>query len=953
MIYDIETVVFLKLIPTRLFKMPFKPYNSYCCLILLITLIPSLLTAQYTPYFQNYSLSEYNAGNQNWDVSKAENGKLYVANNNGLLEYDGLKWSFKELPNKTTIRSVLAYNDLIYTGSYEEFGYWKTDTKGELNYTSLSNEFKTQISLNEEFWQITPYNDAIIFRSFLNIYIYKNNKIVKIKPASTVISCDVVEDKFYVSTLKNGIFILENYTLIPAIYEDTLREAHVVSISQLNDKLFMSTSLEGCFIYSNNKLIPWKSEINELIKEHQLNKFSKLENGYMVFGTIKNGVYLTNSSGEIIFHLNKESGLANNTVLGQFVDFNQKLWLGLDNGIASVDLNSHLKFFNDISGKLGAVYDVIKHKGTIYIGSNTGLFYLDKQGELQFIENSQGQVWDLKQINGQLFCGHNNGTYIIENHKLNLISNFTGGWTIKKVPEQTNLYIQGTYAGLVRFKNENGKWNVKHLGKTTIPVRFLVFEDKHTAWAAHAYNGLYKIKFDPEYDSITSIKNYENKGLLSNYNVRVYNLKNNICFKTNHGWQKYEPLLDSIMPYNLLNQDIGENAYIISDDMDQLVSKSENDIINFKSFSDQSMDMTLTNNFFKNRLIVGYERISMINDTIYALNLNDGFMLIDGRNYSESQELYKPAIEKIEIEKNLIDLNNSEIVEFPYKKSISLSLSSAKSDHHFFEYSISNLDSVHWYRLDREKLDLSNLSSGSYTLFFRTSNNFGGTSDITSQKIYILPPWYKNKYGFALYIFIVLLIILGFYALHKRKVIKEQKLLQLKLKREQREMLREKTLENERKIVELKNESLKNEVKLKSKQLANTAMALVKKNETLTELKKELLQHKDGFNNYYSFKKLLKKVDGSIAHQDEWKIFEYNFNQVHEEFFNQLKKQHPQLTHKDLKICAYIRMNLSTKEIASLLNISIRGVETNRYRLKRKLNLDNDNSLASYLQYFK
>jgi DNA-binding CsgD family transcriptional regulator len=130
-------------------------------------------------------------------------------------------------------------------------------------------------------------------------------------------------------------------------------------------------------------------------------------------------------------------------------------------------------------------------------------------------------------------------------------------------------------------------------------------------------------------------------------------------------------------------------------------------------------------------------------------------------------------------------------------------------------------------------------------------------------------------------------------------------------------------------------------------------MALVKKNETLTDLKKELVLNKNGFDNYYSYKKLLKTVDNSIAHKDEWKIFEYNFNQVHEEFFFQLKKQFPELTHKDLKICAYIKMNLTTKEIAPLLNISIRGVETHRYRLKRKLNLDNDNSLATYLRNFK
>jgi len=936
--------------------MPFKFHFLFFYLIFTLSLVPIGSFAQYSPYFENYSLSEYNAGNRNWDVSEAENGKLYVANNNGLLEYDGLKWSFYELPNKTIIRSVLAYKDRIYTGSFEEFGFWKTDSKGDFIYTSISNTIKSQISPNEDFWKIVPFKDAIIFRSFETIYIYKDGKpITIIKPPKPITSCDVVDNKLFVSTLTNGIFNLENDTLIPIINENTLINTRVVSISESNGALFITTQLNGCFVYKNNVLSPWNSEISTLIKQHQLNKFARLENGNMVFGTIKNGVYVTSNLGDVIFHINKENGLINNTVLGQLVDSNQKLWLGLDNGIAKIDLNSHLTFYNDISGKLGAVYDVIQHRGTIYIGSNTGLFYLDNQGQLQFIDGSQGQVWDLKEINGQLFCGHNSGTYLIENNTLIQISSQTGGWVIKKVPEQSNIYIQGTYAGLVRFKKENGTWNANHLGSTTLdPIRFLVFEDNYNAWVAHAYRGLYKIEFSPNYSSIVSVKSYENKGLLSNYNVRVYNIKNNICFKTNYGWEKYEPLMDSIVPFKLLNQDLGEDAYIISDEsFDQLVIKDKNNVISFKSFNDKDTHLALTSNFFKNRLIVGFERVSKINDTIYALNLNDGFMLIDEKNYSESYELHKPTIERVEIEKKPINLINSDLIEFPYKQGISISLSSAKSDNHFFEYAIQNADSINWRRIDKEKLELPNLNSGNYTLLFRTSNNFGITSEITHQKIHILPPWYKNRYGFALYTFLLLAMLSIFYVLHKRKIIKEQKLLQIKLRKEQREMLREKTLENERKIVELKNEALKNEVKLKSKQLANTAMALVKKNETLTELKNELLQHKEGFNNYYSYKKLLKKVDGSIAHKDEWKIFEHNFNQVHEEFFNQLKNQHSNLTHKDLKICAYIKMNLASKEIAPLLNISIRGVETSRYRLKRKLNLENDNSLVSFLQNFK
>ncbi|MEZ4802953.1 MAG: LuxR C-terminal-related transcriptional regulator [Gelidibacter sp.] len=934
--------------------MSLKNAVYFFAFLLFTFLFPHPLKAQYSPYFQNYNLSEYNAGNQNWGVSQGVDGKIYVANNNGLLVYDGLKWSLHEIPNKTTIRSVLAHDDRIYIGSYEEFGYWKKNDKGALVYKSLSHLIDKEGFLNEEFWQIISYKNSIIFRSFQNIYIYENDKITQVKPSSTVLSCDLVSDVIYISTLKNGIFILENNNLKPYIFDELMVDAKVVSITEYQNKLLISTSLKGCYLYDGERLKPWNSEINPIIKEDQLNAFSILKNGKMVFGTIKNGVYITDISGKVLFHISKENGLMNNTILDQYVTDTEELWLGLDNGVASVNLNSAHTYYNDVTGKLGAVYDVILFQGTIYIGSNTGLYYLDNQNNLQFIEDSQGQVWELKEIEGQLLCGHNNGTYVVEKDKIKFLSSQTGGWVLKRVPEQNHLYMQGAYTGLVKFSNHTGKWEVKHMGKLTIPIRFLAFEDDYTAWVAHAYKGLYKIKFDKNYDTILNIKDYGSKGLQSDYNVRVYKLKSDMCFKTNDGWLKYEPLLDSIIPYKFLNDNFSKDAYIISEDDSNILAIKGKDAIEFKSFSDPDYKLSLSDKYFKKRLIIGYERISKIKDSIYALNLNDGFMLINTQRNSEQNELKKPLVESVEIDKSLRSLSKSNNLEIPFRnKNISISVSSPNSRNHFFEYSIVNLDPSHWYPLEREKLELSNLGSGNYKVLFRASNSSGEVSPTTSLKFTVLPPWYRTWKGFMLFAIIIMLVIIITYALHKRKVKKEQRLLKLQFEQAQKEMLKEKTMENDKKIVELKNESLKNEVKLKSKQLANTAMALIKKNEALQELKNELQQNKSGFDNPFAFKKLIKKVDHSIGHKDEWKVFEYNFNQVHEEFFNGLKSKFPQLTHKDLKICAYIKMNLTTKEIAPLLNISTRGVETQRYRLKRKLNLESDKNLTDFLVNFK
>ncbi|MFV0566688.1 MAG: helix-turn-helix transcriptional regulator, partial [Flavobacteriaceae bacterium] len=558
---------------------------------------------------------------------------------------------------------------------------------------------------------------------------------------------------------------------------------------------------------------------------------------------------------------------------------------------------------------------------------------------------------DLTEVEGELFCGHNEGTFLVKNNTLKTISSYTGGWVVKKVPESQNTYVQGTYAGLVKFYKKENQWQSKHLGKTTMPIKYLVFQDKNTAWAAHAYKGLYKINFSNNTDSVISIINYVNKGLDADYNIRVYKIKSDICFKTNSGWKRYEPLLDSIIPHNYLNDIAGSDSYIISgDDLEFLAFKSKTDVIKFKSFKSEAQDFLLSQDLFENRLIVGDEKVSNISGTLYALNLNNGFMYINTNANSDTDSLKQPNIDKIITDKGLVNLNNLTDLEIGFNERATIYMSSPKSNKHFFEYAIKNYNANQWNKIDRNKLELSNLKDGSYTINLRTKNASGETSSVKQLNLKILPPWYRGVVGALLYVFLIMLLMVGAYYLHKLNVKKQQRSLHLQLLKQQREVIREKTIENEKRIIQLKNESLKNEVKLKSKQLANTAMALVKKNEAIQDIKKEIVEHKKGFENTYSYKKILKKLDSSISQDDEWELFEYNFNQVHEEFFNKLKNQFSDLTHKDLKLCAYIKMNLSTKEIAPLMNISIRGVETHRYRLKRKLKLENDNSLSEFLR---
>jgi DNA-binding CsgD family transcriptional regulator len=126
-------------------------------------------------------------------------------------------------------------------------------------------------------------------------------------------------------------------------------------------------------------------------------------------------------------------------------------------------------------------------------------------------------------------------------------------------------------------------------------------------------------------------------------------------------------------------------------------------------------------------------------------------------------------------------------------------------------------------------------------------------------------------------------------------------------------------------------------------------MDLIRKNKFLQKIKEDLEKIKKSTSDELLKEKinsLITKIDKDIDHKKQWEVFESAFDEVHEDFLKRLQEKYPNLTPKELKLCAYLRMNISTKEIAPLMNISVRGVEICRYRVRKKLNIDRDQNLT-------
>ena len=157
---------------------------------------------------------------------------------------------------------------------------------------------------------------------------------------------------------------------------------------------------------------------------------------------------------------------------------------------------------------------------------------------------------------------------------------------------------------------------------------------------------------------------------------------------------------------------------------------------------------------------------------------------------------------------------------------------------------------------------------------------------------------------------------------------------------------------SEKEIVKLKNEKLESEIRHKNKELASAAMHLVQKGELLGNVREELVRLRkvsDGDGSSAELKKMLKILNEENKMDKDWEQFAVHFDNVHSDFLRILKNIYPNLSAHEQKLSAYLRMNLSSKEIAQLENISFRGVEISRYRLRKKLKIPTGTNLFDFL----
>jgi len=911
--------------------------------------------AQEVPPINIFTSQDYGAEDQNWAITQGSDDFIYVANNAGLLEYNGAVWNLYKSPKDVILRSVRSVKNRVYTGGYMEFGYWERNTYGELIYTSLSADNELSIIEDEEFWGIIDLEEYILFQSFDRIYIFntRTKRFRIINSENRINKIFEVDGAVYFQKRSSGLFKIVNGRDSLFLSAEALNNIEIINIFSKGDDLLIVSKEAGFFLLSNKTLSKYELPFDNKLFNESIYSSIQLKNGSYALGTISDGLILIDKDGNLLQTINQSLGLSNNTVLAIYEDKYGNAWLGLDNGINAINFNSPYAVYKDKLGILGTVYVTELIGDTLYLGTNQGLFYkaLNSNDGFSFVKGTDGQVWTLEQVNGQLLCGHDKGTFIVFGDKALLVSDDLGTWNIQTIESNSDLLLTGNYKGLYVLKKSNGSWKKRNkIEGFDISSRYCEFISKNEVLISHEYKGIYKLVLDEDYRTVLRTDQISgmtgSKSSITSFNDDVLYCNQSGVFRYNVETNNFDK--DTLFTSYLANDKYLSGKLVYNKDENQLWGFPKNEIVLIEpgklSEVPEIEVIPIPNDIRKGK--PGYDNILSISDQRYLIGTTEGYLIIDREKFKETP---------LEIQLNHVAYNSK------HNKFVSLALDEnvtleTKDNSLKLNFSITNFNALsstqYQYRLlgiydnwsgwsSRSEQFFDNLPHGEY-LFEVRGKSDGQLSNNTATYFFkISKPWYAKPLAIVFYFVLGFLIVLSIHYFNRRYYKKQkEKLLEKKAKELELEQL-----ENQRQLIQFKNKNLQLDIENKNRELGMATMNLVKRNELLNNIKDQLTKS----SSIDDVKTVIRQINTSLNSTSDWKLFEEAFNNVDKDFMKKIKSLHPEITPNDLRLCAYLRLNLSSKEIAPLLNISHKSVEVKRYRLRKKMGLGHNQSLSNYI----
>jgi len=859
-------------------KISFKPYpfNKFFKIIyfLFFTLLllgqPYLLhsfapelnrinQSQGIKYFTNYLPREHEFHPQNWWILQDKQGIIYVANQGGLLEFDGVNWKTISIPNNS-VRSIALAEDTgrIYIGGNNEIGCVIPDSNGSFQYVSLLQHLESDKKNFANVWQTLWTKEGVYFRTSKFLFRWNSRDMKIWQTRTTFRALFYFRGKLFVQQDEPGLMQMLKNKLVLVPDGKTFSHKKICMMAPYPDetsdagKLLIATWPAEFYLYDGIRASAFSTEIDSYLEKAKISHGIALSSspGSFALGTHQGGLMIINSQGRLEQIYDKKYGLQDQDVKYVYEDSSGNIWLGLGKGISKIEHNSPISIYDDRANLNGLVLSVARHgpQKDLYVGTTTGLYILPSTASSTFNGNDkfypvpgiQSSCWSLLSTGDSLLAASTLGVFQVKN-------------TSKKIIEEPSYILQpsqqkpqriwvGTANGIISLHREKGQWvEEQNLQPVTEAIRSIVENKKGELWLGTLSHGVLKVKFSRD-KALTkpavTVKGYDTSQGLPTGEVYIFMAAGHVMTATRKGIFRFNEKNNSFVPDFTLGKEFAGGArgvFRIAEDQNKHIWFHSSNR-NYEAIPQSDGSFIINNKPFLRIHLVQVNAIypDPGGDIIWFAS-HDGLVRYNKTVKKKYQYNFPVLICKVLVnEKPIFNGHkekrdsNSKII-FPifsykernlhFKFAAVFFEAETKTRYHYF---LEGYDD-NWSAWTGEtKKDYTNLDAGKYTFRVQAKNVYGNLSQEDSFSFRILPPWYKTWWAFLIYGLTALLLMFLVVKWRSWKLEQEKLKLEHIIKQRTKE-IDDKNRQLQRKTLQLEEQSekLKEMDQVKSRFFAN------------------------------------------------------------------------------------------------------------------------------------
>ena len=804
-------------------------------------------------YSRNYIPDEYELLPQNWDILENPTGIIYVANQGGILEYDGVSWKSTEIPGQTVRSLAIDSRGTIYLGGVNEIGHLARDSQGRLEYKSLMNHLPGDKKNFGMVWRTHVIKDIIFFRTSNYILRWKPQQqqlkvILETKqdqdnPLSASFTCFTCQGMLFVHQLNTGLMRWQSgsFKIIPGsqTFADCQDIFMLAPYNKPGSKIIIGARDKGFFIYNGKSITPFPTRVDKYLKEKiPVHGIALLKSpGDFAIATQSGGLVIIDSRGQLKHLFTQNYGLYDNDVKYVFEDSLGDLWAALNEGISKIEYLSPLSFFDDHSNLHSMIFTVVRHSKKLYAGTSQGLFYMEENSnQFKPVPGIHNVCRSLLSNGDSVIAATSQGVYQVQNNNPRIIIDNPSYALLRSRQDPNRIWV-GMRGGLASlYIDKNNRFNQEYsYDKIYREIKTIIEDTRGHLWLGARGSGVFKVSFpDPGNIYDYHVIRYSALHRLPAEEVQVCQAAQHVMFATRKGLFCFQEEKNIFVPDYTLGKEFSthlKNVFRLVEDKNNCIWVHANGR-NFQALPQPGQTYQIIEK------PLARIPLSWLVNWIYPdptqnitwFATHKGLVRFDPGVKKNYDHEYRTIIRRVLVNgtPQYYNIYPSENTPGP-GKSPKQSPPTFPSDNRnfrfefaapFFEYEagirysffLKGYDN-NWSEWHKDTFkEYTIINPGTYTFRVRARNVYGQTGEETAFKFKILPPWYMTWWAYSFYVLSLLTILFLLPKWRSRKLQKEKKHLE--------------------QIIELRT----SEIKEKNDQLMKQTVLLKEQAERLTEL---------------------------------------------------------------------------------------------------------------------